>query len=363
MNNKEPWLAVNLSMLFPGFGQLYSGKALKGYILITIEAALIVSTVALWVQGSLGGFLTGFGGSILLVWNLFDAHSSSRSGNEDSFETSRKAGKDAWLGIFLTRILPGLGHFYMGQAVRGCAVLVLYIAMNYALVLLSGSVAGAILGLAASIAYLAAACCLLYITEKNPLRYPLLHIKYFIAGMSIVTIITFSGALLVRTYIIQAYTLPTGSMEDTLLTGDHFIMEKLSYNNVDSTDPGRGIGHGDIIVFTPPGTPVQEHVKRCIAVPGDIVSIKNGEVFLNGAKLEEPYAKGETTYSGIEAGRIEGTVPQGKIVVLGDNRRNSLDSRGFGYVPVENVTGRVILLYWNTRQILKMDFSRIGKVR
>ena len=175
-------------------------------------------------------------------------------------------------------------------------------------------------------------------------------------------------------YVVQAYFIPTGSMEDTLLVGDHLFVEKVTYGPIIPQMLGmskpvhlsalaiRHIKRGDIVIFRPPHEKDKDYIKRCIAMPGDNIDFKDGDVYLNGNKLVEPYIKGRT-YDDFSRSKVKGTVPPGKIVVLGDNRENSMDGRFFGYLDIERIKGRAFVLYWNTDNILKGDFSRLGLIR
>lgn len=179
-------------------------------------------------------------------------------------------------------------------------------------------------------------------------------------------------------YIIQAYYIPTGSMEDTLKVGDHLFVEKITYGPVIPQMIGmqkpvhlaclgiRTIKRGDIVIFRPPHDEDKDYIKRCVAVPGDRFEIKEGAVFINEKKTEEPYVKGITksfNFGPTRQNEIEGVVPPGKVIVMGDNRENSQDSRFFGYLDIERVKGKAFILYWNTRQVFKLDFSRLGLIR
>ena len=95
----------------------------------------------------------------------------------------------------------------------------------------------------------------------------------------------------------------------------------------------------------------------------DEVHVKDNAVFVNGNKLVEPNTKGFTNYDGFHDRKIEGIVPEGHLVVFGDNRENSFDSRGFGYLPIERVKGKAFILYWNTSQLKNFNFSRYGLIR
>lgn len=188
-------------------------------------------------------------------------------------------------------------------------------------------------------------------------------------------LVAFILAMHIRQFIIQAYYIPTGSMEDTLLIGDHLLVEKITYGPIIPKMIGmknqihldflgiRKMQRGDIIIFRPPGEEEKDFIKRCIAVEGDEYHIRDGRVWINGKPIDEPYVKGLTSYRGFSEKRIEGIVPKNTVIAMGDNRENSFDSRGFGYLPVERIKGKALVLYWNTAQIRNLDFSRLGLIR
>lgn len=180
--------------------------------------------------------------------------------------------------------------------------------------------------------------------------------------------------LFLTTTLVQAYVIPTGSMEDTLLIGDHLLVDKLAYAPPGPVSkyllPYTEVRRGDIIVFRYPVDISQTFVKRAIGVPGDRIRIINKEVYLNGVKLNEPYTYHKTEYidsyrdnfPGDPNGRVEqgaydmltSNVVNGEIVVppnhyfaMGDNRDNSLDSRYWGFVPRENIIGKPLIVYWS----------------
>lgn len=172
-------------------------------------------------------------------------------------------------------------------------------------------------------------------------------------------------------YVIQAFYIPTASMEDTLLVGDHLFVDKTIYGpyipqmiGMDGTVhlkflARREIKRGDIIVFRPPHEPDKDYVKRCVAVPGDLLELKNGFVYINGERQDEPYTDGKPTFP--QTFDIDGIVPEGKVVGFGDNRTNSDDSRFWGYIDMERIKGRAFVIYWNSEYIFKRhDFSRFS---
>jgi signal peptidase I len=123
------------------------------------------------------------------------------------------------------------------------------------------------------------------------------------------------------------------SMQDTLLAGDFVIVNKLAYL---FDEPKRG----DVVVFTPPFEASEPYIKRIIGLPGDEIVIHGGKVSVNGEIFQEPYVHSPLGTSG------NWSVPQGTLFVMGDNRDNSSDSRAWGTVPIENVIGEAIFVYW-----------------
>jgi signal peptidase I len=128
------------------------------------------------------------------------------------------------------------------------------------------------------------------------------------------------------------------SMEPTLHTGEFIIVNRVAYR-LGSIETG-DVERGDIIVFEYPRNPTQEYIKRVIGLPGDEVSVRDGKVYVNGQMLDEPYIKAPPAYQG------SWTVPQDSVFVFGDNRNNSSDSHNWGEVPLENVIGKAIFVYW-----------------
>lgn len=123
------------------------------------------------------------------------------------------------------------------------------------------------------------------------------------------------------------------SMQDTLQPGDFVFVNKLAYLLGD-------VNRGDVIVFEPPFPSPEPFIKRVIGIEGDEIVVKDGEVYINGHKVIEPYIKSNTTHSG------KWKIPQGYVFVMGDNRRNSNDSRGWGLLPIDNIQGKALFVYW-----------------
>ena len=159
-------------------------------------------------------------------------------------------------------------------------------------------------------------------------------------------------AVLLRTFVVATYSIPSGSMEPTLQIGDRIVVDKLAFHL-------HGVSTGDIIVFDTPanedcaGPPVANLVKRVIGLPGQTVSLSDGHVLINGTLLAQPWlppALRTQTYPGPSfqpySLRHPYVVPQGDVYVMGDNRPESCDSRYWGPVPKSAIVGKVDLRIW-----------------
>jgi signal peptidase I len=199
------------------------------------------------------------------------------------------------------------------------------------------------------------------------------HARNGIAEWTVTILLLLFGT----TTLVQAFVIPTGSMEDTLLIGDHLLVDKLAYAPEGTISkhllPYEQPKHGDIIVFRYPGDISQTFVKRVIGVPGDHLKMVNRTLYRNGIQLNEPYVyhkfaydpyrdnfPGELSQFGdrlqdqLQRDMLEHHVVNGEVVVpansyfaMGDNRDNSLDSRYWGFVPRENIIGKPLLIYWS----------------
>lgn len=166
-----------------------------------------------------------------------------------------------------------------------------------------------------------------------------------------------------RIFVFQAFKIPSPSMEDNLLTGDHIIVNKFIYGEkgdgmVEKILPIRDVNRGDVIVFRSPENLDIDFVKRVIALPGETVEIRNKQVYINGDVLDEPYvvfddpmvypnqqALPEPYRSRDQMAPL--TVPPGHYFAMGDNRDHSHDSRYWGFVPRTSIKGKAFLVYWS----------------
>ncbi len=159
--------------------------------------------------------------------------------------------------------------------------------------------------------------------------------------------------LFCKTFIFQQFRIPTGSMEDTLLVGDHLMVNKFIFGPlqpraISGAIPVRDVRRGDVVVFKYPEEPEMPFIKRVIGLPGETVEVRRKQVFINGEMLDEPYKfhkrpgiDRQVDYHGPVL------IPEGKLFVLGDNRDNSRDSRFWGFVPLDYLMGRALLIWWS----------------
>ena len=206
--------------------------------------------------------------------------------------------------------------------------------------------------------------------QSNPQEPPDIPRRGVIAEWTVTIILLLFGT----TTLVQAFVIPTGSMEESLLIGDHLLVDKLAYS-----PPGRigkyllpylDVKRGDIIVFRYPIDLSQTFVKRVVGIPGDRLRLIDKQVYLNGKPIEEPYVIHKTPYIDTYRDNFpsspntqvyepaidmlenhvvdqEVVVPPGQYFAMGDNRDLSLDSRYWGFVPRENIIGKPIVIYWS----------------
>src|SRR5215471_11288973 len=194
--------------------------------------------------------------------------------------------------------------------------------------------------------------------------------RNFVAEWTITILLLLFGT----TNLVQAFVIPTGSMEDTLLIGDHLLVDKLAYSPSGPVSkhvlPYSDIKRGDIIVFRYPADITQTFVKRCIGIPGDRIRLVNKQLILNGKVMREPYVYHKTEYIDSYRDNFPGEpnvhiaesaqdmltnhtrndeviVPAGSYFAMGDNRDSSLDSRYWGFVPRGNIIGKPLIIYWS----------------
>lgn len=183
--------------------------------------------------------------------------------------------------------------------------------------------------------------------------------EYFVT-----TVVCTIFALFVTTFVVHPMTVPTPSMEPTILVGDRLLIDKFSFRNGYYPGlplaPEREIRRGDIVVFKFPNNPDTLYVKRAIGLPGEELEIRGGTVYINGSALEEPYKVHRD--SALDDGRnyprdphrgnrrnntTPIKIPDGNYFVMGDNRDDSADSRYFGFLPRSHIVGRPLVVFWS----------------
>lgn len=183
-------------------------------------------------------------------------------------------------------------------------------------------------------------------------------------------VIALALALVIRAFVIQAFKIPSGSMEDTLLIGDQIIISKFAYG-IQVPKPAmisvlgvrvpffetklyRAWGElerGDVIVFRYPGDRDKDYIKRVVGLPGEKVELRDRVIYINGVKWDEKFGVhkgtqfGETSEKNINFGPY--TVPEGQVFVMGDNRERSSDSRYWGTLPIYDIKGKAFIIYWS----------------
>jgi len=178
-------------------------------------------------------------------------------------------------------------------------------------------------------------------------------------------------ALFIRTFVVQAFKIPSGSMLNTLLIGDHILVNKFIYGIKNPFSgktwiPVKKPGRGDIVVFKYPINPEQDYIKRVVGVEGDQIIIKDKKVYVNGEPQDESYTifldkkiipLGEQGRDNMEPI----TVPPSSLFVMGDNRDNSYDSRFWKFVDLKAVKGKAFIFYWSwDKENLSVRWGRIG---
>jgi signal peptidase I len=188
-------------------------------------------------------------------------------------------------------------------------------------------------------------------------------------------------ALLIRTFIIQAFKIPSGSMENTLLIGDHILVSKFSYGtHIPNEIPFLDIKlfddivlfskvpqRGDIIVFKFPKDERRDFIKRVIGLPGDFLEVRRQKIYINKKLFEDTHARHTDPASNDsfvprdDFGPV--LVPEGYVFVMGDNRENSQDSRYWGFLNIKKIRGKALMIYWSWDRIDNwVRFERFGKI-
>ncbi|MGD1862830.1 MAG: signal peptidase I [Leptolyngbyaceae cyanobacterium] len=331
----DPWFAVNCALIFPGLGQLYSQHRWKGGGLLAI--ALFLLLYAVWsVFGAAGNTLYGLGALGLLVllysFSILDAYRGTQA-NYATRISVPKGRQDVWYAVFLSQLLPGLGHLYAQQATTGGGLLLVGLITAW----LANQQP-----LLAPIppAVWAFSCYHLYHSFPKRSRRQPTAIALLILGLFVTRLVLGNAPHWINETFIQCLV-PSDSMVPTLQVGDQlFVRRHQSYQPA----------VGDIVVFEPPAAlrqrlPERDQndliVKRIIGSPNQQLEVREQRVLVEGQPLSEPYVQSPPSY---DWGPKQ--VPPVNYFVLGDNRDRSNDSHIWGYLPMENILGRAYKIYW-----------------
>lgn len=335
----DAWLAVNLSMLFSGLGLLYAGEGVAGlgFVLVQLGALYIAS----WsIFAADGNTLWGLGlitpTVFIYIVSLFETYRAIAKTSILDSQNTVKAQPSPWFAVFLSQILPGLGHWYIQRTWIGTALISgTFITVSLSQVFKSWLIVPPLLT--------AIACYHVYTTFP---RRRLDHRQFLLA---IVAAIFALRLLLSSTpgwirQQVEFFKIPSGSMWPTLQVGDQIFVHRTSHYLPTQ---------GDIIVFRPPstleaGSTTQSHffVKRVVGQPGQLIEIKQGMVYINRQPLPEPYLAARPTYQWGPA-----IVPTDSYFVMGDNRNDSVDSHIWGFLPQQNIVGKAYKIYWPPQRI------------
>jgi signal peptidase I len=343
-SNKDPWLAVNFSMFFPGLGQLYAGKPIAGIIFFVTQIVLLA--IALWslfnpAGNTVIGLIELAIALIFYAINILDAHLSVYcQQNNYNLEKIPRKHKNPWFAVFVSRVLPGLGQLYTDKAVSG----ILFLGATLFLLKLDDFFTSLLIIpplLKAISTYHA------YITFPQEKKTP-----FYRSLVAVMAGLLFCWGTIwsqIPPWLNQRmFLIPSESMVPTLQKGDRIFV-----NPLEKELPKVG----NIVVFKPTeqlkkldeDSAKQDnvyYVKRLIATPGETVRIENGIVYINDRPLSENYIAEPPEYKWGPQ-----TVPEDSYFVLGDNRNDSFDSHLWGFLPKEYLFGKAYKIYWPPERV------------
>ncbi len=343
---RDCWLAVNLSGLLPGMGQCYGGQWEKGLALIGVFFGLV--SYALWsllaAEGDTGRAFWSLGAAaIVYLLNVWDAFATA--GRPLHPLGDKKRGRDIWYGVFLSQILPGLGHLYLNKAIAGSIFLAagisLSMAANYQPILLP--MACTVWSIAGYHAYRSTPLS----PGKDQSRSAQMLMVVVLGGL-LLRLAVGSLPMWVDRAVLQC-VVPSESMVPTLQVGDRIFV---------SRDDLYKPAFGDIVVFEAPpkaieiveANPGDLFVKRVVGLPGEQVQVHEGKLWVNNVPKAESYV---TVPTGYEWGPQ--LVPSQSYFVLGDNRNASADSHVWGFLPEENLIGEAYKIYWPVERVRSLQ--------
>lgn len=355
--NKEPWLAVTLSWLVPGIGQVYIESYLRGILFATFYGLLHVCLVASFMWTRCSVFVSGIiliSIVLLLVSACIDAFKLTKNSNTGEFEAIRKETKDVWLAIFLSLFLPGLGYAYIGKYFAFVLCLCLYFTFCtlfeslLLLVVVVWCTFRALISIHTGL--------LLRGLRTQKKRTLLLFVAFLI---SITLVSKFLLPKVIKHTIVSFSQCLGKSMEPTILSGDLLIVNRLAYAWYEPTV-------GEIVLINlptkePSTTTENQIAKRVFAVGGETVLFRDGQFVVdrldnkmdtNGNdKLVSMSGERPTNNEGSETIGWSYKIPEGRYFVMGDNRLESVDSRAQGAVHGSFIIGKVVKIVWPPSRI------------
>jgi signal peptidase I len=356
--NKAPWLAGSYSWLLPGLGHIYFGAYGQGICLIIIIVLLhsfaIASLISSRTSMSLPILLYFYVCICIPAYVSYVAYKLTKKHNTENFEKNRTLGRDPWLAVFLTLILPGLGHIYLRKHIAGILFFLSFLAIHaaYYAIFYVRFVAVVFMVVASAHAY-----------GMRP---------HFIFGLKrpftrFTLVLLFIGILkniliplsLNKFFLLTCVSGPC--MDPTIPDKSRIVINKFIYSLKDPEI-------GDVVLFVPSDNAPSDYVrltcKRIVAVGGETVQVRNSNVYVDGMKREvrgDVHRKARSqlgptidfhdrdnphlVFGVHEPYRVH----KGHYFLLGDNRHYSVDSRCFGAVPRENIMGKVVKIYWPPR--------------
>jgi signal peptidase I len=327
---RDPWHSAYGSMNFPGLGQFENGQRALGLafaagMLACLAAALVALASPSIPLGVFG--LAVLGAVAIVLASVLQSIGRARSLRPDA------APATVWRSAFWSRFLPGLGQLTERRLGAGFAFL-------------AGSLVLASLGYgvmprlaSGALAVVAVWDSLAHSKRPQPAR---AEVRRALVATGVVLLVAAVVPAALRARYVQAFHQPSASMEPTLLPGDYFV--------VDRTRAARAEA-GDLVAFRYPQDRRKMFLKRCVATAGQSVELRDKQLLLDGRAIAEPYVRHrdpETRPAGADPRDNLGpyVVPRGQVFLLGDNRDDSNDSRYFGPVPLDDVLGRAVRIYW-----------------
>lgn len=359
ITDKEPWLAVSLSTVFPGFGQIYAGKTSRGLLFIFIT--LILFGFNKWLilspTGNVKlGTLLELGDYLLYIFNLFDAYRCTTKANSREFEKLRRSEKDPWRAVFFTRIIPGLGHVY-GQKQWGPFLLFFIFIFGIGVVFSDALSLSDEVEFYVMLAIRLLAVCLF--SYDAYLSTPTRRAKSerFIARVCLILLVLDLSSNIVvfslREFVFDTHCITQydhKSVPPTLQIGDCVVEEKISNH---FSDPKRG----DIVVFRTKyqinhniWTSTDFFIKRIIGLPNEKVEVRDGLVYINDKPLNENYiaAKANDQWD-------SEVIPDNTYFVYGTNHERVIGSSSsydaHMLVPRDDIIGKATKILWPPKRM------------